>query len=54
MNKAKSAEEFVKKLNPDVEVITYPFEITPQNVQEIIKDYDIVVGCPDSFRVRYI
>ena len=54
MNKAKSAEEFVKKLNPDVEVVTYPFEITPQNVNEIIKDYDIVVGCPDSFRVRYI
>ena len=53
-NKAESAAEFVKKLNPDVEVDIYPFSLTPKNVLDTIKPYDVVVGCPDSFRVRYM
>ena len=53
VNKAESAKKFVEELNPDVEVVVYPFNITPENV-EILKEYDIVVGCPDNFRTRYI
>ncbi len=54
MNKAKSAAEFVRNLNPDVEVVTYEFELNPENVLDIIRDYDVVVGCPDNFRVRFL
>ncbi|MCX8172077.1 MAG: HesA/MoeB/ThiF family protein [Archaeoglobaceae archaeon] len=54
MNKAESAKSFVKKLNPEIVVESYPFEVNPSNVVELIKPYDVVVGCPDNFRVRYI
>ncbi|AAB90707.1 molybdenum cofactor biosynthesis protein (moeB) [Archaeoglobus fulgidus DSM 4304] len=53
-NKAESAAEFVKKLNPDVEVDVYPFSITPENVLEVVERYDVVAGCPDSFRSRFL
>jgi len=54
MNKAESAEKFVKNLNPDVDVISYPFNLTPSNVIDIIKEYDIVVSCPDNLTTRYL
>lgn len=54
MNKAESAKLFVEKLNPEVEVLAYPFNIAPKNVLEIIKNYDVVVSCPDNFKVRYL
>jgi len=53
-NKAESAAEFVKKLNPDVKVDVYPFSLTPKNVLDTVEPYDVVAGCPDNFRVRYI
>lgn len=54
MNKADSAGAFVRKLNPDVALDIYPFNLTPKNAIELLKNYDVVVGCPDSFRIRYI
>lgn len=54
MNKAESAGLFVKKLNPEVEVEIYPFEISPSNAKKLIEQFDVIIGCPDSFRVRYI
>lgn len=54
MNKAESAKLFVEKLNPDVDVKSYPFEVTPSNVMDIVRDYDVVVSCPDNFEVRYL
>ncbi len=54
MNKAESAKMFVERLNPDVEVEAYPFDIDPSNVIEIVKDYDVVVSCPDNFKTRLL
>ncbi len=54
MNKAESAKRFVEKLNPDVEVIAYPFNINPFNVLEIVKEYDVIVSCPDNFSTRLL
>ncbi|MCQ4153627.1 MAG: HesA/MoeB/ThiF family protein [Archaeoglobi archaeon] len=54
MNKAESAKLFVERLNPEVEVNVYPFDLTPNNALELLKGYDVIVGCPDSFRVRFI
>lgn len=53
-NKAESAARFVEKLNPDVVVDIYPYSLTPSNAVDVIKPYDVVVGCPDDFRTRYI
>ena len=52
--KAKSAAEFVKKLNPDVTVKTYDGRIKPDNIMGIIKDYDMVVDASDNFATRYL
>ncbi len=52
-NKAVSAMEFVERLNPDVEVEVYPFNLNERNVR-IAKDYDVVASCPDNFETRLI
>lgn len=54
LNKAESAQEFVKELNPDVEVITHPFFVDPDNVLEMVENCDVVVSCPDNFKARYL
>ncbi len=53
-NKAESAADFVEKVNPEVVVDVYPYNVNPKNVEKLVKPYDIVVGCPDNFEVRYI
>ncbi|ADC66337.1 UBA/THIF-type NAD/FAD binding protein [Ferroglobus placidus DSM 10642] len=54
MNKAESAKIFVEKLNPDVKVDVYPFNLTPENAREIIKKYDVVLDCTDNFVARFL
>jgi adenylyltransferase/sulfurtransferase len=54
MNKAESAKMFVERLNPDVDVVAYPFNVTPSNVLDLVKEFDIVVSCPDNFAVRFL
>ncbi|MEM1578072.1 MAG: HesA/MoeB/ThiF family protein [Archaeoglobaceae archaeon] len=54
INKAESAAIFVEKLNPEVSVDIYPYSLTPKNAERIMKPYDVIVGCPDNFRTRYI
>jgi len=54
MNKAESAKEFVESINPDVEVVAYPFHVTSENVEDLVKEYDIVVSCPDNFKTRLL
>lgn len=54
MKKVDIAEERLKKLNPDVKIIKYPYRINIDNVEEIIKDYDVVVDALDNFPSRYL
>ncbi len=54
MNKAESAKLFVEKLNPDVEVEAYPFNVTPENARELVKNYDVVLDCTDNFVARFL
>lgn len=52
--KVDVAEERLGKLNPDVNIIKYPFRIDINNVEEIVSNYDVVVDAPDNFPVRYL
>ena len=54
MNKAESARIFVEKLNPDVKVDVYAFNLTPENARGIIKKYDVVLDCTDNFVSRFL
>lgn len=52
--KVLSAKEKAERLNPDVKITPYNIRLTPQNIIDIIKDYDIIVDCSDNFPTRYL
>ena len=52
--KAHSANDRIRQLNPDVEVILHETRLTSQNALEIIASYDIVVDGTDNFPTRYL
>jgi molybdopterin/thiamine biosynthesis adenylyltransferase len=52
--KVDSAEQAVKAINPDVEVVKYRTRLDADNVMEIIGGYDVVVDGADNFPTRYL
>ncbi|NHN57581.1 MULTISPECIES: molybdopterin-synthase adenylyltransferase MoeB [Halorussus] len=52
--KVESAADFVADLNPDVTVRTHQVRVDPDNVEDLIADYDFVVDATDNFRTRYL
>ncbi|MDQ1095914.1 MULTISPECIES: HesA/MoeB/ThiF family protein [Chryseobacterium] len=52
--KVDCASESLKKLNPEVSLITYPVALTPENAWEIIAGYDLIIDCTDNFSARYL
>ncbi len=47
--KTASAAETLREIDPDPRLIPYQLRITPENIQEIVRDYDIVLDCTDQF-----
>ncbi len=54
MPKVDSAEQSIRALNPDVEVVKYPVRIDASNIVEIISGYDVIVDGVDNFPTRYL
>jgi sulfur-carrier protein adenylyltransferase/sulfurtransferase len=52
--KTECAREALRRLNPDVEVVTHAVRLTRANALEILRDYDIVVDGTDNFPTRYL
>jgi molybdopterin/thiamine biosynthesis adenylyltransferase/rhodanese-related sulfurtransferase len=52
--KVDSAEETIRAINPDVEVVKHPVRLDASNVIELIEPYDIVVDGLDNFPTRYL
>ncbi len=52
--KINSARERIKRLNPNIEVLTFNERINSENIIEIIKDFDIICDCSDNFGTRYL
>lgn len=52
--KCESAKSYLNKLNPHVEVQTYPFRLSTCNAFEIFEQYDLVLDCTDSPYSRYL
>lgn len=52
--KVDSAAEKIKKLNPDINVVKYKTRIIPDNIEDIIKDYDVIIDASDNFPTRYL
>lgn len=52
--KCESAKSYLNKLNPHVEIQTYPFRLSTCNAFEIFEQYDLVLDCTDSPYSRYL
>ncbi len=52
--KVESAKETIKKLNPEVGVITYNERLSPENALEVVKDWDFVVDGSDNFPTKFL
>jgi sulfur-carrier protein adenylyltransferase/sulfurtransferase len=52
--KVDSAEQSIKALNPDVNVVKYQTRIDATNIVEIIQGYDVIVDGVDNFPTRYL
>lgn len=52
--KVQSAAEKMHRINPEIKVITHDCFITQDNALDIIKDYDFIIDCTDSFASKYL
>ncbi len=52
--KTESARITIEALNPDVQVNEYRTRLGPENVIELLQDYDLVVDGADNFPTRYL
>jgi molybdopterin/thiamine biosynthesis adenylyltransferase/rhodanese-related sulfurtransferase len=52
--KVDSAEESIRSLNPDVEVVKYRTRLDRSNILEILEGWDVVVDGADNFPTRYL
>lgn len=54
VNKAESAATALADLNPDVVTRVWKDPLTPANVEEVFKDFDVVLDATDNFSTRYL
>lgn len=52
--KVDSAEEKLKELNPDVNILKYPHRLNLDNIEETVQEYDVVIDAVDNFPARYL
>ena len=53
-NKAESAKEGLYQLNDEVQVVTYPYRLTPDNISGIISEYDFILDAVDNFETKFL
>lgn len=54
INKADSAKKTLEKLNNTISVMAYSYEITPENAEKIISQYDFIIDCADNFATKFL
>ncbi|HEX7324923.1 MAG TPA: molybdopterin-synthase adenylyltransferase MoeB [Rhodanobacteraceae bacterium] len=52
--KVDSARRALRALNPTVNVKTHPVRLSPDNVEAIFSDYDVIVDGSDNFATHYL
>ena len=52
--KVESAKESMRRINDNIEILTYPVRLTAENAPGLISGYDIVVDCTDSLESRLL
>lgn len=54
MSKVESARQAIHALNPDIHVVGHEVRITPENAEEIVAQYDLVIEGSDNFDTMYL
>src|SRR5262245_26940638 len=52
--KVDSARQTIEALNPDVKIIAHEEMLVAENVERIIRGYDVILDGTDTFETRYI
>ena len=52
--KVESAEDTIRAINPDAEVVKIPRHINSENAMEIAEEFDILIDGTDNFPTRYL
>jgi SAMP-activating enzyme len=54
ISKARSAENFVRTINSDVDVVAYEERLHADNAEKMVRDYDFVIDGSDNFPTHYL
>jgi adenylyltransferase/sulfurtransferase len=52
--KVESAKEKLNRLNPEVEILSYPVRLNEENAPEIFAPYDFIVDGSDNFSTKFL
>lgn len=52
--KVESAKQWINEFNPETVVKTYQIRLNEENYQDIVKDYDLIMDCFDSFQSKFL
>jgi len=53
-NKSSTAINKLKKINPDLQLHSFNKNLTMQNINQIAKNFDLIVDGSDNFRTRFL
>ncbi len=52
--KVLSAKARIKEINPEILVDTFAMRLDETNYRDVVKDYDVIVDCFDSYRSKFL
>jgi len=52
--KVDSAAEKLGRLNPEIKIIKHAFRLDENNIEDVIREYDVVIDATDNFPARYL
>ena len=53
INKSVSAQQTLQALNPETNVRTIEEKSTPESMEKLVQEADVVIDCSDNFATRY-
>jgi sulfur-carrier protein adenylyltransferase/sulfurtransferase len=52
--KTNAAKRKLQQMNPDIQFLIHPVQLTNHNATDILHAYDLIVDCTDNFPTRYM
>ena len=52
--KSNTAASKLKKINPDIKILSFNKKLSPKNINKIAKNFDLIIDGSDNFRTRFL